>query len=228
MLKLRRADHSQIQVNLKSGMNVQTAYNQWSAAYDADRNVTRDLDHAVMQQTVQNLSCAAILEMGCGTGKNTALLTKVGKTVLALDFSEGMLSKAREKVTASHVRFALADLTRPWPVADQAFDLIACNLVLEHIQDLSFVFAQAARSLRAGGHFFVCELHPAKQYLGSQARFEHAQGITLIPVHLHHLTDFTQAAEQNGLALQQLREWWHADDDRQKQPRLVSFMFSKQ
>ena len=34
-------------------MNVQNAYNQWSAAYDADRNVTRDLDHTAMQQTLQ-------------------------------------------------------------------------------------------------------------------------------------------------------------------------------
>lgn len=209
-------------------MNVQTAYNQWSAAYDADRNVTRDLDHTVMQQTFQGPRCAAVLEMGCGTGKNTALLADVGKAVLALDFSEGMLAKAREKVTASHVRFALADLTKPWPVEDGMFDLIACNLVLEHIENLHFVFAQAARALKTGGRFFVCELHPAKQYMGSQARFEHAQGITLIPVHWHHLTDFTQAAEENGFALEQLREWWHADDDRQKQPRLVSFMFRKQ
>ena len=209
-------------------MSIQAAYNQWSAAYDADRNVTRDLDHEVMLQTFQGLRCASILEMGCGTGKNTALLAGAGKALLALDFSEGMLSKAREKVTASHVRFALADLTKPWPVEDRAFDLIACNLVLEHIEDLPFVFAQAARSLQASGGFFVCELHPVKQYMGSQARFEHAQGITLIPVHWHHLTDFTQAAEQNGFALEQLREWWHADDDKQKQPRLVSFMFRKQ
>jgi hypothetical protein len=39
---------------------------------------------------------------------------------------------------------------------------------------------------------------------------------------------FQHAAEQKGFALEQLREWWHADDDRQKQPRLVSFMFRKQ
>ena len=162
--------------------------------------MARDLDHTVMQQTFQGLHCASILEMGCGTGKNTALLADVGKAVLALDFSEGMLAKAREKVTASHVRFALADLTKPWPVEDGMFDLIACNLVLEHIEDLHFVFAQAVRALKT----------------------------TLIPVHWHHLTDFTQAAEENGFAFEQLREWWHADDDRQKQPRLVSFMFRKQ
>jgi len=208
-------------------VSIQAAYNQWSVAYDADRNVTRDLDYTVMQQTFQGVRCEAVLEMGCGTGKNTALLAEVGKAVLALDFSEGMLSKARGKVTASHVRFSLADLTKPWPVDERAFDLIACNLVLEHIEDLHFVFAQAALSLQAGGRFFVCELHPAKQYMGSQARFEHAQGITLIPVHWHHLTDFTQAADENGFVLEQLREWWHAEDDKQKQPRLVSFMFRR-
>jgi len=208
-------------------MNVQTAYNQWSTAYDAVTNPTRDLDHAVVQQTLGSLSCESVLETGCGTGKNTAVLADVGQQVLALDFSDGMLAQAREKVAAGHVRFARADLTQPWPVPDQAFDLISCNLVLEHIEDLGFVFAQGARALKAGGRLFVCELHPTKQYMGSQARFEHGGSVTLIPVYLHHLTDFTRAAEQNGFALDELREWWHADDDRAKQPRLVSFMFRK-
>jgi hypothetical protein len=39
-------------------MTVQDAYNHWSDTYDADRNVMRDLDHAVLARTVGDLTAA--------------------------------------------------------------------------------------------------------------------------------------------------------------------------
>jgi len=78
-------------------MNIQEAYTDWSATYDVDRNLTRDLDQLATRETLSNLRFKSILELGCGTGKNTALLAQIGEHVLALDFSEGMIEKAREK-----------------------------------------------------------------------------------------------------------------------------------
>ena len=38
--------------------------------------------------------------------------------------------------------------------------------------------------------------------------------------------DFTEAARKNGLSLKTMKEWWH-EEDQNKLPRLVSFMFEK-
>ena len=168
----------------------------------------------------------AILEIGCGTGKNTVWLAELSERLLALDFSAGMLARARQKVRSPHVTFEQADLTRTWPCPDELVDLVVCNLVLEHIRDLDFIFGQAARVLKAGGHFFVCELHPFRQYQGTQANFQGRQGPVAIPAFTHHLSDFTGAAQEQGLALVRLNEWWHAEDEG-KPPRLVSMMFRK-
>jgi malonyl-CoA O-methyltransferase len=149
--------------------------------------------------------------------------------VLAFDFSTEMLAGVRAAaaaVGAGNVTLALADLTRPWPCAAGWADLVVCNLVLEHIADLGPVFAQAHRALTEGGCLFICELHPFRQYQGKRAVFQRDEAQVEIPATVHHLSDFLAAAEQNGLMLRGLREWWH-DEDRSEPPRLVSFLFAK-
>ena len=208
-------------------MKAQEAYNHWSATYDRDRNLTRDLDQTITRNILANLRCKSVLEIGCGTGKNTALLAEIGERVYAFDFSEAMIEKARQKLRTGNVSFVVADLRQRWPCKARAVDLIGCNLVLEHIRDLSIIFAEADRVLGEGGRFFISELHPFRQYQGTKANFQHDQQTTEIEAFVHHLSDFTAVAADAGLSLTKMNEWWH-EEDHGKPPRLVSFMFEKQ
>ena len=47
-----------------------------------------------------------------------------------------------------------------------------------------------------------------------------------VDVFIHHISDFTNAAEATGLKLVKLNEYWHEADEN-KPPRLVSFIFEK-
>ncbi|MBA3357574.1 MAG: class I SAM-dependent methyltransferase [Pyrinomonadaceae bacterium] len=208
-------------------MNIQDAYTDWSITYDSDRNLTRDLDQLVTKETLNRRRYHTVLEVGCGTGKNTLLLAQLGQRVCALDLSVGMLEQAKGKIKSERVLFAVADLTKDWPCKTESVDLIVCNLVLEHVRDLSLIFSEAHRSLAAGGQFFICELHPFRQYQGTKANFQRGQDTIEIQAFVHHLSDFTEGAAQNGLSVQSFREWWH-EADQNKLPRLVSFMFKKQ
>jgi len=207
-------------------MTIQRAYTDWSITYDSDRNLTRDLDLIVTRQILSGRQYQTILETGCGTGKNTGLLVQLGEQVFALDFSMGMLKQARRKVQSGRLGFAVADLTKTWPCRDESVDLIVCNLVLEHVRDLAVIFAEADRVLVSGGEFFISELHPFRQYVGTKANFQRGQETIEIPAFVHHLSDFIEGASQNGLVLQSVREWWHEADEN-KLPRLVSFVFKK-
>ena len=207
-------------------MKIQDAYTRWSTTYDSDRNLTRDLDRRVTKSTLADRKFQNILELGCGTGKNTALLDRIGRKILALDFSPGMLQQAKAKLNTDQVFFARADLTKPWPAKPGLFELVVCNLVLEHIEDLDPIFNQASQSLRAGGAFFVSELHPFRQYQGTQANFRNEQGTIEIDAFVHHLSDFIESARKNDLSLKSMKEWWH-EEDLNKPPRLVSFLFEK-
>ena len=207
-------------------MSVRKAYTEWSSTYDSDRNFTRDLDGVVTREMLAGHHDAAILELGCGTGKNTPFYADIANRVCALDFTENMILRAKEKVRRGNVTFAIADLTQPWPCASQRIDLAVCNLVLEHVADLGPVFVEGQRVLVRGGHFFISELHPFKQYEGKKAVFERDQQQTEIPAFVHNISDFLNAASTAGFTLKSLREWWH-EADAGKPPRLVSFMFEK-
>ena len=207
-------------------MSIQSAYDDWSETYDRDENLTRDLDQKVTREALANLHFDSILELGCGTGKNTTFLAQIGTHVHALDFSEGMIAKAREKVKVRNAKFSVADLTQAWPCEDRSYDLIVCNLVLEHIQDLSFIFSEAFRVLEEKGKFLINELHPFRQYEGKKARFDKGEQMIEIPAFVHHISDFLNGASNSGLTLVKLNEWWH-EQDQGKPPRIVSFLFEK-
>lgn len=207
-------------------MKVETAYNTWSTTYDSDQNRTRDLDEQVTRLELADLRWKAVLEVGCGTGKNTTLLADISEQVCCLDFSAGMIAKAKQRVTSANVTFEIADITKRWPTDDGTFQLVTCNLVLEHVPDLIFVFGEAARVLTRGGRLFISELHPFRQYQGTRARFEVGDRITNIPAFLHHISDFLKAAAIHRLELLRLQEWWHGEDEG-KPPRLISLMFGK-
>lgn len=207
-------------------MSIQKAYNEWSHTYDADRNLTRDLDGQILREELADLHFNSILEIGCGTGKNTAFLAQIGEHVHALDFSEGMIEKARGKVKADHVKFSIADLMQRWPCEDRVYDLIVCSLVLEHIENLAFIFLEAFRVLEPGGRFRIHELHPFRQYEGKKARFEQGESVTEIPAFVHHISDFVNTASEHRWNLIKLKEYWH-EQDQGKPPRMISFGFEK-
>lgn len=142
-------------------MSIEDAYTRWSTSYDRDPNRTRDLDAEVTREWLGGRRFRSILEIGCGTGKNTEFLATIAERVTAIDFSPGMLRQAQAKVTAENVEFATVDVTAPWPFVNGAFDLAVCNLVVEHVRDLNAVFAKAARCLAPGASSFSANCTPS-------------------------------------------------------------------
>lgn len=206
---------------------VRAAYDLWAASYDVDVNATRDLDAAVLRATALPLEGASIVEFGAGTGKNTAYLAARARAVVALDLSEGMLAKARERVSAPHVRFVQHDITTRWPVPDGSADLVIGNLVLEHIADCTPVFAQARRVLRPGGLAVLCELHPYRQWRGAGARIAGPDGETPVQTFIHTTAGFIMAGLAAGFTLTGMAEVGDGPEDGSAgPPRLLQLIFA--
>ncbi len=207
---------------------VASAYDRWSHSYDGDRNLTRDLDALVLQRAALPLAGAAVLELGCGTGKNTRWLASHAASVHALDFSEGMLARARAALPDENVQFSAQDIRAAWPAPDASIDVVVVNLVLEHVEDLTPIFASAARVLRAGGTFYLCELHPYRQLRGGQAHFTDAAGDTVhVPAFVHSVSEYVNGGLRAGFTLMHLGEWVEDGAAPDALPRLLSVRFAK-
>ncbi len=206
-------------------MNNREAYNSWSASYDAVINPTRDAEAKTLREMISG-DDLDILEIACGTGKNTEFLQTKAKHLTAVDFSEEMLEKARQKISAENVVFKQLDLRETWDFADESFDLITCSLALEHIENLDFVFSEANRVLKNGGRFYFGELHPFKQYQGSKARFETGSGVFELECFVHNVSEYFAAGTKNNFECAEIKEWFDGDD-KTNIPRLLTMVFEK-
>lgn len=207
-------------------MNIKEAYNKWAEQYDTNENKTRDLEGISLRQMLANIRFNTCLEIGCGTGKNTEwLITKADK-VAAIDFSEQMLTIAKSKIKSEKVKFIQADITKDWAFADEQFDLITFSLVLEHIENLNDIFQKLTTAAAARGYVYIGELHPFRQYGGSKARFETNEGLNIVTCFNHHVSDFTDAATENGFEILSISEYFDSDD-RTSIPRIFTLLLRK-
>jgi len=205
-------------------MSIEQAYNSWASQYDTNQNKTRDLDKKATIKTLDKYQFSNVLELGCGTGKNTVYLLERAKHIIGLDFSEEMLQKAKAKITDKRVTFIKTDLTKKWNVENDFANLITCSLTLEHIENLDFIFNQANKKLQKNGHFFICEYHSFKQYLGGKARYESENKTVELETYTHHISEYLSCAKKNNFKLIEINEWFDGEEENEI-PRLISFVF---
>lgn len=207
-------------------MNIKQAYNSWAEQYDSNANKTRDLEAISLRETLSTIQFDSCLEIGCGTGKNTEWLITKAKHITAVDLSDEMLAKAKEKIKSNTVVFCQADITEDWAFAKSNYDLVTFSLMLEHIEDLDAVFQKASRVVSQNGFVYVGELHPFKQYSGSKARFDTEEGQQIVTCFNHNISDFTQAAKNNDFEILDVQEYFD-DNDRTSIPRVLTLLLRK-
>jgi ubiquinone/menaquinone biosynthesis C-methylase UbiE len=210
-------------------IGIAAAYDRWSETYDTDPNRTRELAGEVLHQVELAIAGSDIVEIGCGTGLNTEWLVTQAASLTAIDFSEKMLRHAATRVQNPKARLIQHDVRTAWPLADDAADLIVAMLILEHVEYLKPVFAEAARVLRPNGKLFVCELHPMRQLMGGQAQFSNTQTgeRELVAAFLHNVSDFLNVGLAAGFEVRRLDEWRDPGSDSNSIPRLLSLLLTK-
>lgn len=103
-----------------------------------------------------------LLDLACGHGRVTRELARRDATVVGLDISAALISKARAmEAAAPHgITYVQADAAARATLGGERFDGVVCSFGLSDIDDLEGVLATVARVLPAGGTFTFSLLHP--------------------------------------------------------------------
>ena len=106
-------------------LDTQSGYDRWSQIYDDELNPLVMLEEPVVRAWLEAPAGLRIADVGCGTGRHALWLVRAGASVDAFDCSEGMMAKAREKLSDAGVRLHHHKLPGPLPEPDSTFD-VAC------------------------------------------------------------------------------------------------------
>jgi ubiquinone/menaquinone biosynthesis C-methylase UbiE len=206
-------------------VSTREGYDRWSAVYDDEHNPLCDIETPHVHALIGNVRDLAVCDLGCGTGRHTAWLAEAGARVTALDFSDGMIARAREKPGWERVRFVQHDLTQPLPLPDAAFDRVLSSLVVDHIPDLVAFFGECRRIVKPDGLVVVSVMHPAMMLRGVLAHFtDPSTGRDVFPQSaLHQVSDYLMAALAVGLRLEHASEHLVDDALAERNPRAAKF-----
>jgi len=214
-------------------VSARDGYDRWAAIYDGEDNALIALETAEVERHMGSVRGLNIADIGCGTGRHAIGWAAAGANVTAVDFSDGMLDRARLKASQHAARqtgrldFHAHDLTQtPLPLPDKSFDRVTCCLVLEHIPNITPLFAEMGRICRPNGFILVTELHPAMALRGISARFTDPQtGRETRPASIaKQVSDYVMAVKAAGLTLDHLSE--HAVDETltARSPRAAKYL----
>jgi demethylmenaquinone methyltransferase/2-methoxy-6-polyprenyl-1,4-benzoquinol methylase len=99
-----------------------------------------------------------ILDIAAGTGTSSAALARSGATVVAVDFSPGMIAEGRRR--QPQLEFVEADAQK-LPFGDDEFDVVTISFGLRNIADPVAALGEMYRVMKPGGRLLICEFsHP--------------------------------------------------------------------
>jgi malonyl-CoA O-methyltransferase len=230
MLTLRMAHPSSNPPEIEH-LSTRDGYDRWAEIYDVEGNPLTAMEEPHVDALLGDVRGLTVLDLGCGTGRHTQRMASRGANVTAMDFSQGMLDRAREKTHGLDVRFVAHDLSTPLPVADRSFDRVLCGLVLDHIRDLPLLFSEMRRVCRpspagVGGSIVVSVMHPAMMLRGVQARFtDPNSGREVRPASVaNQISDYVSAAVLADLHIDHISEHAVGEELARRAPRAEKYV----
>ncbi|MDR5701410.1 demethylmenaquinone methyltransferase [Agromyces aerolatus] len=122
-----------------------------------------------------------ILDVAAGTGTSSASLAKSGASVVAADFSPGMIEVGRARQAhVPNLVFVEADATA-LPFEDESFDAVTISFGLRNVNEPKQALAEFLRVTKPGGRLVICEFsHPPAALV--RAGYDFYQRVVMPPL----------------------------------------------
>ncbi|MGP8184095.1 MAG: class I SAM-dependent methyltransferase [Thermoplasmata archaeon] len=140
------------------------AIDVWEDFQEAGKDFSRDRVHGpALLRSLGPVRGLRVLDVGCGQGRFTRRLAKLGARVTGIDWSAAMIETAqhheqRAPLGIEYRRMDARNAVRAWPPA--TFDRVVSCMSLMDMPNSPAVVRGAHRLLRPGGRFVFSVSHP--------------------------------------------------------------------
>jgi ubiquinone/menaquinone biosynthesis C-methylase UbiE len=135
-----------------------------------------------------------ILDLGCGNGLSSYMLSKSNHRVIGTDISTFFLSQASHLQNKT-LKYQVCDAL-DLPFVDESFDLVCSNELIEHLTDIPRAIAEMIRILKSNGILIIMGPNLCSPFWGLLDLLNMARGRNG-----RHTWSETR--------LQALKWWWH-------------------
>ena len=135
----------------------------WDERMEAGLTWQRHLIQPAVERLLRLQRGERVLEIACGNGEFARRMSELGGQVLAVDFSDGMLERAR--VHGGDIDYRRADAMDEAAILalgePGSFDAVVSNMAIMDMESIEPMVAASSRLLTPAGRFVFSTLHPA-------------------------------------------------------------------
>jgi ubiquinone/menaquinone biosynthesis C-methylase UbiE len=184
----------------------------WDERMEAGGTWQRHLIQPSVERLLQLGSRERVLEIACGNGEFARRMSELGGRVLAVDFSEGMLERARAH--GGEVEYRLADATDEEALLalgdPGTFDAVVSNMAIMDMESIEPMVAAASRLLHPAGRFVFSTLHPAFNSGDARPTVELDPEGSVTEIYSVKVSSYGRSFTSKGVALpdQPVQQWY--------------------
>ena len=134
-------------------------FSRAAKTYDSAATLQRIVAQKAMPSLPSGIEMVRILDLGSGTGSQTAKLQSryPSAQVVGMDMAMGMLQHAKRHLPDNPFSWCSGDI-EALPFTNDCFDLVFSSLAIQWCESLSSVLKEVQRTLKPGGHFVFSTL----------------------------------------------------------------------
>jgi ubiquinone/menaquinone biosynthesis C-methylase UbiE len=211
MLYARRvSDEHDLHDEVRSTWDELAAF--WDERVGAGSTWQRHLIQPAVERLLLLQPGERVLEIACGNGEFARRMSELGGQVLAVDFSDGMLERARAhggdidyRRTDAMDESAILALGEPG-----SFDAVVCNMAIMDMESIEPMVAASARLLTPAGRFVFSTLHPAFNSGDVRPMVEFDTGGTIKEIYSVKVSSYSRSSVGRGVAIpsQPVEQWY--------------------
>ena len=175
------------------------SFDHLPALYDRFASLVETELHTYLRFRLPRAGGRAV-DLGCGTGVHSAVLSQHFTEVLAVDLSVPMLAYAGRHRPRTNIRYEHRDLAEVTPHRDGQFDFVFSAYTLHHVPDLELALIEMRRLVRPGGQLVVVDVVDERRQV-PRAWFRREAVRTFLGDVRHRRRPLREARELLGLQL---------------------------